>query len=122
MSEPLPPRPRALVIEDEALIAMLVEDMLDELGFEVACVATCLHDALQACASTFDVALVDVNLRGETSFPAAQLLRSRGTPFIFTTGYGTASLHKTDFDVPVLQKPFGKHELEAALWKVIAQR
>ena len=78
---------RVLVIEDEALIAMLLEDQLAELGCEIAGVAARFDDALEkATALAFDVAILDVNLSGKESFPIAEALRARGMPFVFATG------------------------------------
>jgi CheY-like chemotaxis protein len=109
---------RALIIEDEALVAMMLEDMLDELGYSVVGTAASLQQAVAATAQPLELALVDVNLAGEISFPAARLLRAQGTPFVFTTGYGASALEGTDFQVPVLQKPFGKDDLARAIQRV----
>ena len=105
-------RPRVLVVEDEATIAMLIKDMLEEFGYAVAAVAGQLHTALQAVESSrFDVALVDVNIAGETSYPVADQLTARGIPFAFVTGYGVSGLADGYDGVPVLQKPFRAHDL-----------
>ncbi|QND66650.1 response regulator [Mesorhizobium loti] len=82
-------RLRVLVVEDEALVAMLIEDMLLELGYEVLGPAMRLGPALEmARDEIFDLAVLDVNLANEQSFPVAQLLQERGIPFVFATGYG----------------------------------
>jgi DNA-binding response OmpR family regulator len=114
---------RVLIVEDEAMIAMLVEDMLTVLGYEVAGIAYRLEDALGAArAADIDLAILDVNLSGEASFPVAEILRERGVPFIFATGYGTAG-HKGDFgDALVLKKPFNVKGLAQALSSAATRR
>ena len=110
-------RRRVLVVEDEVLVAMMIEDMLAALGYQVLGPAMHLSAAL-ALAETeqIDVAVLDVNLgRGERSFPLAKLLRERRIPFIFITGYGTAGLLDEFRDVTTLHKPVEPEELEKAL-------
>lgn len=112
--------PRVLIVEDDVMIRMLIEDMLAELGFAVAAEATKLHEALAAVGSTdIDVAILDVNLSGETTGPVAEALAARGTPFVFATGYGEHTLPEQFRDRPLLKKPFQidglKRMLDAAL-------
>ena len=80
---------RILVVEDEMMIAMLVEDMLGELGCAVVGPAHALDTALAMAASEvgLDAALLDVNLGGTSVFPVADALRAKGVPAIFSTGY-----------------------------------
>lgn len=107
---------RVLVVEDEALISMLVEEYLEDLGCEVVATAARLNEALEkARLLTFDVALLDVNLAGQVSYPVADTLRSRGIPFVFATGYGTAGLPDGLVGTLVLSKPFQQAQLAAAL-------
>lgn len=108
---------RVLVVEDETMIAMLVEDMLDELGCAVVGPAHALDVAL-ALAKTetdLDAALLDVNLAGQSVFPVADALRAKGVPAVFSTGYGEVGLKGHYRDAPVLQKPFRAGDLERAL-------
>jgi len=108
---------RILVVEDEMMIAMLVEDMLAELGCSVVGPAHALDVAL-ALARTetgLDAALLDVNLGGQPVFAVADALREKGVPAIFSTGYGDAGLRDVDRGAPVLQKPFRAHDLARAL-------
>ena len=107
---------RVLVVEDESLVAMLIEGYLEELGHEVARTAARLDEAL-ALARTLDldVAVLDVNLAGELSYPVAEALRQRGVPFLFATGYGTAGLPEELRGVPVLPKPFEQEQLRRAI-------
>ncbi len=107
---------RILVVEDEMLIGMLLEDMLGDLGHEVAAVVPRLKDALAAVErETFDLAILDVHLHGESAFPVAEALIARGVPFVFATGYGERGLPETYRGRPVLQKPFAKDDLERVL-------
>lgn len=114
-------RPRVLVVEDEAMIAMLIEDMLEDLGYEVAMVAGRLQTALQAVeANSFDVAIVDVNIAGQTSYPVADQLTARGIPFAFVTGYGISGLAEAYAATPVLQKPFRTADLTQLMQRLLA--
>ncbi|HEY0013806.1 MAG TPA: response regulator [Allosphingosinicella sp.] len=109
-------RLRILVVEDEMLVAMNIEDMLLAMGHEVAGIASRLGPALQlAREGEFDLAMLDVNLAGETSFPVAEILRGRGIPFLFATGYGADGIEEGYRGAPVLQKPFRARDLEGAL-------
>jgi CheY-like chemotaxis protein len=111
-----PAKRRVLVVEDEVLVAMLVEDMLGELGHEVAALSTHLDEAVRLAASgAFDFAVLDINLNGERSFPVADVLIERGLPFIFATGYGAKVLPPHLAGTPVLQKPFSLDELRHVL-------
>jgi CheY-like chemotaxis protein len=98
---------RVLVVEDDVMIRMLIEDMLTDLGFAVAAQAAKVTDALAAAQSAdIDVAILDVNLSGETTGPVAEALAARGTPFVFATGYGEHTLPEQFRDRPLLKKPF----------------
>ncbi|HEX8480575.1 MAG TPA: response regulator [Allosphingosinicella sp.] len=109
-------RLRILIVEDEMLVAMNIEDMLLELGHEVAGLASRLGPALAlARDGLFDAAMLDVNLAGELSFPIAELLVERRIPFLFATGYGRAGIEERFRASPILQKPFRSAELRTAL-------
>jgi CheY-like chemotaxis protein len=110
---------RVLVVEDEVLVGMLLEEMLQELGYELAALATHLEQALSLARSEpFDFALLDINLNGKQSFPVADAIRARGLPFLFATGYGTRILEAPYKDAPILQKPFSLEELRHALERI----
>jgi len=107
---------RVLVVEDEMMVSMLIEDMLSDLGCVVVGPASRLDEALDlAKASELDCAVLDVNLGGQPIFPLADLLRERGRPFAFATGYGDAGLRDVDKGTPVLQKPFREGDLARVL-------
>ena len=98
------------------LVAMNIEDMLLDLGHEVAGIASRLEPALAlAREGDFDMALLDVNLAGEQSFPIASVLRERGLPFLFATGYGLKGIIDEFRTRPVLQKPFRLADLDQAI-------
>ncbi len=103
---------RILVVEDEMMVSMLIEDMLADLGCTVVGPASRLDEALAlARTSEIDCAVLDVNLGGQPIFPVADVLRERGCPFAFATGYGDAGLRDVDKGALVLQKPFREGDL-----------
>ena len=107
---------RILVVEDEMLIGMLLEDMLGDLGHEVAAIVPRLKEALAAVErESFDLAILDVHLHGGSAFPVAEALIAKSVPFIFATGYGERGLPESYRGRPVLQKPFAKDDLERVL-------
>jgi len=109
-------RLRILIVEDEMLVAMNIEDMLLDLGHEVAGIASRLEPALAlAREGEFDLAMLDVNLAGDQSFPIADILLERGLPFLFATGYGAKGIPEAYRAYPVLQKPFRMAELGEAV-------
>lgn len=107
---------QVFLVEDEALIVMLVEDALADLGCVLAGVATRFDDALRKARELrFDVAVLDVNLNGLRTFPIAEAIKARGIAFVFATGYGATSVPDGLNAVPILQKPFALSDLEQAL-------
>ncbi len=110
---------RALVVEDEVMVAMYVEDLLTELGYEVAGLATGLDQALPlAREGEFDFAVLDINLAGRTSFPVADVLRERGIPFLFASGYSLKGLNDEHRDAIRIQKPFLSQDLAQAIARI----
>jgi DNA-binding response OmpR family regulator len=110
---------RALVVEDEVMIAMYVEDLLMELGYEVAGIATGFDQALPlAKEGDFDLAVLDINLDGRLSFPIADVLRERGIPFLFASGYGSKGMIDDYRNAVRIQKPFLSHDLAQAIAKI----
>jgi len=110
---------RVLLVEDESMVAMMIEDMLLDLGCEVV-VAMRLDQALaHARAHPFDMAVLDVNLGEARSYPVADLLSERGTPFAFATGYGLVGLDPGYRAVPVVQKPYQQAQLAVLLERLL---
>ena len=113
--------PRVLVVEDEMAVAMLIEDMVAELAYEIAAIVPRLEDAMQyRDAGNFDLAILDVHLNGKTVFPFAAELEEREIPFLFVTAYGPRGIPPEYRHHHVLQKPFGPVELRRALLEMPA--
>ena len=111
---------RVLVVEDEAAISMLLEDMLLDFGCEVVGPAARLQTALDMVhGEVFDVAILDVNLAGDPIFPVAEAIAARGVPFLFSTGYGSGGLENPFRDRPVVQKPYTLAELKRMLVQAV---
>ena len=107
---------RILIIEDETLIAMMVEGFLIDLGWNVVGLAGTLDRALAMVRDAdIDAALLDVNLNGQESFAAAKILCDRRIPFVFATGYGMRGFDDRFPGVPTLTKPYQPDDLEHAL-------
>ena len=115
------PAPRVFVVEDEYLIRMLLEDMLAELGYDVAAAVGSIAEARShASDGEFNAAILDVNVGGEEVFPVADILVTRGLPFVFVTGYGGQNLPERYRNRPSLQKPFQADQLKATLDGLLA--
>ncbi|MBB4051648.1 CheY-like chemotaxis protein [Devosia subaequoris] len=112
---------RVFVVEDEALVLINLEDILEQLGWNVAAQAMRLSEAEQLATSVeaIDVAILDVNLGGARVFPVAQILRERGVPILFATGYGRDGLPPEWDDHAVIVKPYSQTEVEQALDRLL---
>jgi CheY-like chemotaxis protein len=111
------PEPRSiLIVEDEPLIAMMLEDFLESLGYAVHATCENLADALQQVEQGgFDLAILDVNLNGQTSWPVAHKLRDSNIPFVIATG-GHVEPPPAEFaNVPVIEKPYTIDRVTPAL-------
>ena len=107
---------RVLVVEDEAAISLVLEDMLLDFGCEVVGPSARLAAALEAVEKEkVDIAILDVNVAGESIYPVAEALQARSIPFVFSTGYGSQGIKDSFRDRPVLQKPFAQHDLKQKL-------
>ena len=116
---------RVLVLEDETLVAMLLEDMLGDLGCVVAAALPRVAQAMAFLSdpgNAIDFAILDMNVAGETSVPVAELLAARRTPFVFATGYGEGGMPEAFRGRPNLQKPFGMSDVERVLSAAVAER
>jgi CheY-like chemotaxis protein len=113
---------RILVVEDEAIVAAMLEDILLSLGVRVIGPCATLAEGLAAAGSAeLDGAVLDVNLRGERVDPLAQALRERGVPIVFATGYGQ-SLKEQAGMFPVVDKPYTEAQLIEALTRSLNTR
>ncbi len=102
------PDPRCiLIVEDEPLIAMMLEDFILSLGHEVAGPCETVGEALEAVAEKpFDLAILDVNLKGQSVWPVAAALRAKGIPFVLASG-GHVEPPPAEFaDTPMIEKPY----------------
>lgn len=108
---------RVLLVEDEPLIAMMLEDFVDVLGHRVAGTADSIATALPLIeVGGIDVAILDINLRGgERSWPAADALADRGVPIILASGGGDGDIVERHRAAPRLDKPFTMESVERAL-------
>lgn len=114
---------RVLIVEDESLLVMVLEDLLPELGYEVAATAHSVETALQATeAQSPDLAILDINLAGHSSFPIADELDRRGIPYLFATGYGSTALPSRHADALLVRKPFGRQDLADGLARLSRRR
>lgn len=107
---------RVLLVEDEALVAIMMRDMLTDLGFSVVGPVGDRTTAIAAARQAdIEGAVLDLNLRGETTYPVADELNARGIPFIFLTGYDRGVIDRRYASVPLLQKPVDEQTLQRAL-------
>ncbi len=104
---------RVLVVEDETLIAVMIEEVLHDLGCVVVGPVGKLSAALRlATEETLDAAILDISIRGGMVYPVAEVLLNRHVPFVFASGYGDWVLPDVFGDQPRLTKPFSMRELE----------
>lgn len=102
----VPARSRILIIEDEPLIALDIEDLLLDAGFEIAGVATTLGKALAMISEKcFEAAILDANLAGTSASPAAVALSAKGCPYVVLSGYSTSQQAPDMRNAPLLTKP-----------------
>lgn len=123
MSHPLSGR-RVLLVEDEALVAMLLETILEEMGCVVVGPAATVVDGLAMAAdpAPLDAALLDVNVAGQLVFPVAEALKARGVPFVFSTGYGEGGMPEEWRGQATIHKPFTEDAIREALMKAMGVR
>ncbi|MFC5436955.1 response regulator [Rhodanobacter umsongensis] len=107
--------PCILLAEDEMMLAMMLEDRLDASGYRVIKAARLNRCLELAESASIDLAILDINLAGEQSFPVATVLRRRGIPFVFSSGYGDQDLPEAWRNERILQKPYDSRQLMDAL-------
>lgn len=112
---------RVLVVEDEALVAMLLDTILEDMGCTPVGPASNIDEgeALARDEAALDAALLDVNVAGRQVFPVAAALKARGVPFVFSTGYGEGGLPDEWRGNPTIQKPFTEAAIRDALMKAM---
>jgi|SRR5690348_8165437 CheY-like chemotaxis protein len=110
-------KPRVLIVEDEIIVALFMEDVLTEFGYEVAGVVSHLEEAI-AHEPDYGMAVLDVHLNGHSVFDFADTLAVRGVPFAFATGYGERGIPDRHRGRPVLQKPFQPEDLRRVLEQI----
>lgn len=111
---------RVLIVEDEALVAMLAEDFLTELGAVVVGPASSIDGAMAMIAGhEIDAALLDINIRGERSDRVADALRLRGIPIVCATGYGEGAAEFARGSA-IVAKPYTKDKLDRSLQLVLS--
>lgn len=110
---------RVLIVEDEPVVAMCLEDILEELGCVTVGPANRLSEGLKLAEEPLDAAILDINLAGERSNAIAELLRARGVPFAFASGYGAAP---EGFGAPMIEKPYRTADIERALGTILGER
>jgi PAS domain S-box-containing protein len=106
-------KPRVLLVEDEALVAMMIQESLAEFGFQVIGPISTASEALAAAREKhFDAAVLDINLGDGLVYTVAEILAKRGVPFVFVTGYDADSIDPRFSGVPILQKPIEREMLQ----------
>ncbi len=104
---------RVLLVEDEALVAMMIQDWLTEAGHSVIGPISRASEALQAAAEAeYDAAILDINLGDGMAYPVADIVAKRGVPFVFVTGYEADTIDERFSHVPILQKPIERQMLQ----------
>ena len=112
---------RILLVEDDMLIAMMLDEFLRQLGCEPVGPAARLTRAVElAAGAAIDGAVLDLNVNGEPVYPVAAELARRGIPFVFVTGYSAAHVSEAYRDRPLLRKPFESEEFGRTLGDLFA--
>ena len=116
MTEAKAHRLSVFLVEDEAIVRMMIAGMVAELGHDVVAEAGNITDALKlAKTADFGIAILDINVGGQRIEPVAEILHDRHVPFVFASGYGAAGLPERYRDRTVLQKPFPIKQLADAI-------
>jgi len=105
---------KVLIVEDSLLLALELEAGLEDAGVEVVGCAAELGEAVSMLGLTFDVAVLDADLNGQSVAPVAEMLRREGRPFVFATGYADKAA-PMGFDAPIVRKPYNVHQIARAI-------
>ena len=112
MSQEADVRPVVLIVEDEPMIAISLERMLKEAGYEVVGTAPSVAKAMHLMPHVdFDGALLDINLRGEKVYPVADHLLALNIPYVFVTGHSANAVPPAHRGARVVTKPYLESEL-----------
>lgn len=113
---------RILVVEDQAPIALQMEDMLVESECQVVGPASRVEQALKLLdEQTVDAAVLDLNIAGEMVYPVAEVMDARGLPYVFATGCDPSDIAAPYKQKPVLRKPFSRRTLLEAIQRIVGQ-
>ena len=113
---------RLLIVEDEALVSMMIHDLVSDAGAEVVGQAANVETAMSVIdTEPVDGAILDVNLGGERVDPVADELRARKIPFLFVTGYGRSGIGERFPSAAVITKPFDDDKLLETVGRVITK-
>jgi CheY-like chemotaxis protein len=114
---------RVFIVEDESLLALLLEDMLVDLGCTVVGTASTVATAVEAIPKVAaEAAILDIKLGDQKSFAVAKVLAAHGVPFVFATGYDDGHIEDQWRDRPVLQKPFAQDQLADMLGRIVGRK
>jgi CheY-like chemotaxis protein len=108
---------RVLIVEDEPIIALTLQDMLEEMGCEVVARAMTLERAVKCLDQRFDLAILDVNIAGRTIDPVSEVLDQRGIPYVLATGYAGYDIEARRR--PLLQKPYDAYDLRRVMTEAL---
>ena len=120
MTQPLNGR-SILIVEDESLVALLLETILEDMGCATVGPVSNIDEALTLLDGglVIDGALLDVNVAGREVFPVAAALKAKGVPFVFSTGYGEGGLPDEWRGQSTIQKPFTEETVRSSLMKAL---
>jgi CheY-like chemotaxis protein len=115
-------KPRVLMVEDEVFIAMVLDDLLSDAGYEVHGVTSLAEGLRVSKIDGFDAAILDVNLGRDLVFPLAEQLREQGVPFVFASGYGKEEIPQDFHNYETLLKPYDSKTMLKAIATLLRDR
>jgi DNA-binding response OmpR family regulator len=115
-------KPHVLMVEDEMFIAMVLEDLLSDAGYQVHGVSSLAEGLKVSQSEAFDAAILDVNLGRDLVFPLADQLREQGVPFVFASGYGKEEIPQDFHAYDTLLKPYDSKSLLNAVATLLKDR
>ncbi|MDZ4760988.1 MAG: response regulator [Alphaproteobacteria bacterium] len=109
-----------LIVEDEALVALMMQMLVEDEGWTAIGPVGTVAKAIETVNAGIEIgcALLDLNLRGETSWPVADALAAKGIPFAFTSGYGASGLETRFADRPIFPKPIDENAVRRFLTRM----